>query len=150
MVEMKMGPILVAFIGLILGITFLVALSNSTVDATEVKTVINESAVLGNNSATKLDNNQWVSVTRVGNTSTPLIQTTDYTVDLAAGEVTLASGNASVTNGTYDVSYTYRNVGNSSARTIVNLVTLFFSLAVLLFLIGALSPQFRDMINMGR
>lgn len=146
----EVGAMVAAFVFVIVGITLIVGLANSQTDATELKSVVNESVSLVNNSGVSLANSQVETLSRVGNASTTLVEDTDYTVNLAKGEVTLNTGNASVADRAYDVSYTYRNVGDSTSRVLVNLVVMFFAIAILLFLIGMLSPTFRDMLGISK
>lgn len=131
------------FIILVVGISLLVSIANSATDVTEVKTVTNESTALLNATAVNLDNTQLVAVSRVGNTSHTLTETTHYTYDLAQGTVTLVN----LADATYDVSYTYRQVGNSTARSLISLVVIFFVIGLLLLVVAVVSPSFREMIN---
>lgn len=141
--------ILGAFIFLIVALALIGSIANSTTDATEAKTVTNESMALINVTAVASANNQWDSVTRIGNASLTLTSGSNYTVDLTQGEVTLLSGTTLPTTGTYDVSYVYRNVGDTTSRGLINLIVLFFAIAILVTTIAYLSPSFREMMGMG-
>lgn len=126
---------------LIIGIQLLVAAANSVTDVTEAKTVTNESMSLVNGTAVAAAHTQWDSVTRVGNTTVTLNETTQYTVDLPHGTVTLIG-----TSGTYDVSYVYRQVGNSTSRTLVLLIILFMAIGILAYTFRDLIPFLRDVM----
>lgn len=148
MASMKMtGGILAAFIFVVFAATFIAALANEQVRVTQQNTVTNESTALVNNSVVSLDNNQLDVVTRIGNASLTLDPNSDYTVNLATGQVTLTTPNATVADGTYDVSYTWREIGNGTSRTFVTLVVLFFAIATLIGTIAILNPTFRELFR---
>ena len=146
--DTKLGAILGAFIMVVVGAALLTSTANSTTSATQLYSVVNESATLTNNTVTQLAHTQLSAVSRVGNASLTLDPNSDYDVNLAQGQITLSTPNATVKNRAYDVSYTYHEVGDASARTIINLVIIFFALAVFLFVLALLMPSFRDMIGL--
>lgn len=138
-----------AFIFLIIGVSVIQPLADSTVDATEAKPITNESIALVNGTGTAAANSQWDSFTQLSNNSRILVEDTDFTVNLGLGVVTLNTLDNTISDGNYDLSYVYRNVGNSTARTLIILVILFFALAVLLGVIAILVPSFKDMMMAG-
>lgn len=146
--EGKLMGVLAAFILAVVGIALLTGVANSSVATTQLYTVTNESVTLTNNTVSNLANTQLAAVTRVGNASLT-VGTNFYTVDLDAGEITAVwAGNATLANRAYDVSYTYYEVKNSTARVFVgSLLILFFALAVVLNVYGGVGPNLREMFN---
>jgi hypothetical protein len=147
MVENRMIGIMSTFIILIVGVALLISLADTTTDVTEAKTVINESVTLVNATAVGLANNQLDSITSVinaTNASESLTSGVNFTADLSAGTITLISAGEA---GVWNVTYIHRQVGNSTARTLITLVILFFVLGLLGMTLAALSPSFRELMG---
>lgn len=147
---MGMAAILGAFIFAIIGVALIGGLADSTVDATEAKTVVNETLAFVNGTTVSLANSQLDSFTSLRNGTVVLDAVSDdYSVNLDQGSVICLTSNSSIADGDYDATYVYRNIGDSSSRTLLLLVILFFALAILIGVIAALSPSFREMMGMG-
>jgi uncharacterized membrane protein affecting hemolysin expression len=140
------GVLLVAFVAVILGIAFLTSIANDTTRVTQANTITNESITWASNGATVgLANNQLDSITSIKNSTggSILTQGTNYTVNLDTGQLTSVNR-----NGTFLVIYAYRQVGNAAARNVLNVVLpMLFAIGVLLALLWALSPSFRDLVK---
>lgn len=139
----KMNDMLLSFMFLLVGVILLGVVADETTGATQANTVTNETISLTNGSTTSLANSQldsFTSLVNSSNASQTYTRDTDYTVDLAAGSVTSLgpSGNANAT-------YVFREVGNSTARSLTNLVIIFFAIGVFLASVGFAVRAFREM-----
>ena len=130
MAEMNgLGLLLLGFVLLLVGIIFIGIVADEITRVNQANTVTNETITLTNQSVTSLDNSQldsFTSLVNASNGSQVYTLNTDYTVDLSAGEITSLgpSGDANAT-------YVYREVGSATARTLTNLVNIFFALGIL-------------------
>lgn len=142
--DLNLKAMLVAFMIVVLGAAFLTTVADETTEMTQTNTVTNESATLTNNTATTLANNQLGAVTRVGNASLT-IAPSFYDVNLDTGTITARwAANATLANRAYDVSYTWREVGNSTARTLINTIVLFFALGMVLIVVAIFMPRWKE------
>jgi len=140
-----LGMLVVGFVLLILGIVFTQMIANSVTSATQANTITNESINWVANGATvSLTKNQLDSITSIKNSTGGSLLTApaNYTFSLSQGTVTSVNR-----NGTFFVTYIYRDVGDSTSRSTLSLVVIFIALAVLLFIIAMMSPGFREMMN---
>lgn len=132
MVQLNM--FIMAFVFILVGVVLLGSISNEIVRTTQANTVSDEQITLVNQSTTSLANNQLDSFTSLVNATNATdiqVLNTDYTVDTSGGSVT-SLGPA----GLFNATYIYREVGDNTSRTLVNLVILFFALGVLFAGIG--------------
>ncbi len=122
-----MKMVLVGFVFILSGVIFISALADETTRVTQANTVTNESITIVNATAVSLANNQLDSFTELSNVTNGAVTEGDnYTVDLSAGTVTGVD-----LSGAYNASYVYREVGNSTSRTLTNLVIVFFAIGVM-------------------
>jgi hypothetical protein len=133
-----------AFIIAIVAIPLLSSLGDSQAAATQTLTAVNESVSLSNGTTTQLAHNQVQSITNVSNSTNTLVLNTDFTANLNQGTLTLIVNK----NGTYNATYTYKNVQDPASATIVNLSTLWFALAILFGVVGTLmvNEDFRETV----
>jgi len=146
------GVFIVAFVVIILGVTFLTTIADTTQDITSLKTVENESIAVVNNTDVELANRQLSSFTllRCDNSSANMtVGTGNYTVRLTPGTINVnpTDGACVGTAEKWLGTYTYRDIGDSTSRTFISLLPLFMALAVFLFTIGMFIPQFREFIG---
>lgn len=128
-----LGGIIFAGIFIIVAAVLAGSVADNQVAATQANTVTNETITLVNATAVSLDNNQLDSITSVVNASGVALTSANYTANLEDGTIT-SNGPA----GAFNVTYVWREVGDSTARTLTDLVTLFFVLGAFLFAIGML------------
>lgn len=143
--------VLVSFVFLVIAIALLGSTADSIFDTTTAKTVTNETITLQINTPVALANNQLDSFTKFYNGSagtTSIVDTSNYSVDLDTGEVTLLDNVTYGTGTGWQATYVYREVGNTSARTLISLITIFFAIGVFLMFLGLYSDTFRDLIGM--
>jgi len=143
--DKTVGVLILAFVIAIVGVTLASQLANSQTAATQLNTVNNETAALVNGTAVKLLNNQLSSITTVYNATnaTDIIATANYTANLDQGTITLINSRT----GNFNITYTYYKVKDSTARTIITLMVLFFCIAVLVMTVAVLNPTFREMLE---
>jgi hypothetical protein len=139
-------PILFAFMSAIIGAVMLTSLADSQTATTQATTATNESLTLTTGIPGYLRNNQLDSITSVVNGTSSLVEGTNYTANYAQGWINKTQ--SFTANGTYKVTYVYRQVGDAGSRTMLGLIPLTFALGVFLTVLAALSPQFRDMIGL--
>lgn len=131
----QLGLLMGGFIVLIMGLTLIPAVADQVTSATEIKTTTNESITFGSGGpVVQLAQNQLVAFTSITNTTVTVLSG-NYSVDLSAGKVT-PTASTGLPNGTYDATYTYREVGNSTSRTLISLVVLFFAISIMAFAVG--------------
>lgn len=147
MVKGGLGVAIIAFIAVVIGAAFMTSLANNVTSITQANTVINESTAFVNGSSVALDNSQLDSLTSITNGTAVLRETTDYTVDLAKGVIAFSTLNTTLADTNYDVTYVYRDVGNSTARNLIVLVILLFAIGVFTTVLYFLSPQLRELID---
>lgn len=131
-----LGGIIFAGIFIIVAAVLASSVADNQVAATQANTVTNESVTLINATAVSLDNNQLDSITSVvnaTNASDTLALGVGYTANLEDGTITSLGR-----SGNWNVTYVWREVGDSTARTLTDLVTLFFVLGAFLFAVGML------------
>jgi len=93
-------------IALVSGIVGLVILDDVFKPTLNVYTITNESVTLLNNTAVSLGNDNLISGTvTVRNATITLAETTNYTMDYAAGTITLTVASDKYDNNAFDISY---------------------------------------------
>lgn len=136
---MKINSFVMSFVFILVGVILMGSVADEVTSITQENTVTSESISITNQSTTSLANSQLDSFTNLGNATANLTINTDYTVDLSAGTVTSLGP-----TGSYDADYVYREVGNATSRTLINLITLFFALGVMLAGVGFAVKGLRD------
>ena len=139
---MELNSMVMAFIFLLVGVTFIGVIANESTSITQQNTVVNETVALVNQSTLTLANNQldsFTSLVNSSNASQTYVLNTDYTVDLDGGKVTSLSP-----TGAALATYVYRDVGNSTARTLINLILIFFAIGLLMTSAGFAMKGLRE------
>lgn len=147
-VKDEISILLVAFILLILGIIFAGVIADNVYDNTNTYTVTNETLTGVNGTAVTLTYDDLVEVTQVRNTTTQSVifnETSDYTVTLSTGAITVLSGSDD-----YSVDYVYypdNYVKNATSRSLINLLVIFFVIGVVGTGIWAATKNWGDMFG---
>ncbi len=131
----KLGIIIFGFLVIFLGIVFSDVIGDSLSLATTLSPITNES-VLITASAGQLANDDISAVSLFANVSVDL--TDNLTIDVNISRAGAIVTSEVVGNNTYNVSYTFEGdeyVVGARNRTILNLVIIFFVIAVLLIAI---------------
>lgn len=142
----QIGAILSAFLVIVIGAALLTTTADEQTRITQLNTVNNETIALVAGTAVPLANNQLATIGTVynaSNASRVLTAGQNYTVDMSAGTISAIgiSGDFNVTT------YTWREVGDSTSRTLVILVIVFLAIAILTGVLAALSPSFRELMG---
>lgn len=143
--EMNLKMLLIAFMAVVIGTALLTSVADSTTSVTQTNTVNNETVTLVNATAVSLDQNQLAaitSVTNATNSTDTLTEGDDFTANLQDGTITsLGRG------GNFNVTYTWREVGDSTARTLVSFNALFFTLGIMLLVYAIFDPGFKNLME---
>lgn len=137
-----LGAFIGAFVIVVIGGALLTSVGDTQAQITQLNTVNNQTVALVNGTPFTLAQNQLTAVTsfyNASNASQP-VQTGNYTIDLQQGIVTLLNGRT----GSYNISYTWYEVGDGTSRTLSGFYTLFFALAVLLAVVAYMWPKIKD------
>lgn len=136
----KLGMLIVAFLIIVLGAVFADVLADQNWLHRNTYTVTNETVTGSDSTAVDLDNDHLVSITSVTNQSDTLqtLVATNYSATVQR----LYNGEFILLTDTYDgdvlnITYVYNPSGyvrDSTARVLLNLIPLFFVIAVLLFI----------------
>lgn len=130
----RLGIFISVFIALIVGVILVGVIADDVNENTQTDSTTNESFVALDNTFVALANDDLVSVSEVRNfTQDVLVLTTDYTVDLPGGRINISTIEFNPTNTTYYADYVYERdlfVSNATARTLLNLIPLFFVLGI--------------------
>jgi hypothetical protein len=138
----EINSFVLSFIFLLVGVILLGVIADEVTAITQQNTINNETVTLTNSSTTSLANSQldsFTSLVNSSNTSQTYVEDTDYTVDLSGGSVTSLSP-----SGAALATYVYRDVGNSAARSLTVLITLFFTFGVFLASVGFAVKGLKD------
>ena len=144
--DTKLGGILGAFIFAVIAIALAISLANNQVLVTQTVSVM-EQKTLTNGTTTQLTNGIITGITSIVNaTNASQSQpSTNYTVVPPQG--LYFSGGRS---GLFNVTYTYSYVPDATSNTLITLVTLFFVFGIIGGVLYYLSPNFRELIGLGK
>lgn len=123
----QMNDFIISFIFLLVGVVFVSVLATEITGVTQANSIL-ENISIANNTVTSLSHNQldnFNSLVNATNTSDVFVLNTDYTVDGSAGTVTSLGP-----TGLARASYVYREVGDSTARSLTNLTIIFYVLGI--------------------
>lgn len=140
MVNSSLKPIILGFVFIVLAGVFIQSIANTTTDVTEIKTASNESITLVNGTPVSLANNQLVAVQRVANGS-GAFDSGNFTTNLPQGQITWTAGNPA---GTFQTTYTFRQVGDGTARSLTTIIVLLFALGIFISFLAIQNEGFRE------
>lgn len=127
--EISLGVLLSGFILILFGVIFTGIVADNVYTTRNTITITNETHAITNATTFTLTHDDVISVDMVANETVANMNVT--TVSLDDGQFTLdQNALANITYGYYPDTYIR---GSQSGRTLVNLTTLFFALAVVLF-----------------
>lgn len=125
--EMKtLGVLLVLFVGLLIGISLLTTTADEVTKTQQTKTATNETHLFSSpDNSTTLTHTDVISISYIANSTRP---NANYTItSLSLGTLWMnTSGSQNVTYLYYPTEY----VKDSTSRTLINLVILFFALGI--------------------
>ena len=132
----KLGMIVGGFIVILFGIVLLGAIADSIYDTVTLSTATNETVAIVNQGG-ETANADVVSTSFFGNATN-----NTFLTQVTLGEEVNVTSNGSITlssaefpaDGDYSISYSYEGanyVANSTSRTILRLITIFFAIAVM-------------------
>lgn len=130
-----LGMVIVGFLVAVIGIALLSSTADSTKKVTSAVNSVNESFAGKLNVAVALANDDLVSVSAVRNTTGSTVPASNYTVNTTGGTITML---APQVNNTYYADYTYYDddyVSNSTSRTLVGLIVIFFAVGLIGYII---------------
>lgn len=140
-----LSGVVMGFMAIVLGSIFIGIIADQEEAITTPQSIANESFTGVNATAVALANGNMTTVSAVRNsTHDTLTVTTDYTVSLDAGTITVLTG-----NGTYYADYNYEMadyVSNSATRSIVSIIVILFGVGVLAAAIG--EARLKELFNL--
>jgi len=138
-----MGVAIIAFIAVILGISFLSSTADDTARITAPTSQTNESFTGSNSSQVNITYANLVTTVVRTSTGITMTENANYTVNTTSGAIQLVNLSA----GTYYTDYTYYHndyVSDSSTRTVTGVIVIMFALGVLAILIAYVYPRIRE------
>jgi len=135
----KVSVFVTAFIAIIIGVVLLSTISDSVYDATNVRGATNEtltySDLLANiSNTTSTSNDDITGVTYFANLTDDLTANIDTTVNWTRAGVITIDREANGYNNTFYIDYSWESdnyVSHGVSRTLINLLIIFFALAIL-------------------
>jgi hypothetical protein len=131
----NINDFVMSFMFLLVGVLLISVIADETTGATQAVSVNNETITLVNGTGVSLANNQldsFTSLINATNAADALTVDVDFTVNLPSGEVTSITGNA----GGFNATYVYREIGNATARSLVNMILVFFAIGIFMASVG--------------
>lgn len=144
----KMGVLITGFILLLVGAILIQTIANSVYSARNLDTVSNDTTTLVNNTCVEITSGCIGSITEITNATdsgAAVLSSSEYSVCRSGGGFTDRDGVLAVLDtpaylGTANVTYTNSPdctyVDSSTSRTLLNIVTIFFALALLALGVG--------------
>ncbi len=132
--EMSIGSIIMIFVFIIIGVAFLTSIADTTQPITNALPITNESFTGVQNTAVSLAHGNLTAVSAVKFSNGTTVPTSNYTVNLTPGTITLVTA-----NGTYYTDYNYHAdtyVADGASRTLVNTNIIFYAAFILIILAG--------------
>lgn len=139
---MELNSMIMAFIFLLVGVIFIGVIADEITAITQSNSIVNETVALVNGSSLNLANSQldsFASLVNSSNSSQIYVLNTDFLIDLNGGILTSTNP-----TGAALATYNYRDVGDSTSRTLILLVIIFFAIGIFIASAGFAMKGLQD------